>query len=205
MTYALIGLQPVSLDSPNATNAVDGATIVRRIRISRPDEGKGSCKASRAWDPRKDFSQPTQPHITFFERPAPSHLSKNAQSFPCVLFCFTDCSAKQGKSCSKTTRQVGKHTLGFACGSRPPRHMSCVLPADTFNISFNVGASNVFYLVAVRECELNPTSKGRAIKNSNFCRISPSRGETFVPYDGGAPPAPLREAALAAAHIVERQ
>ncbi len=83
--------------------------------------------------------------------------------------------------------------------------MSCVLPADTFNISFNVGASNVFYLVAVRECELTPTSKGRAIKNCNFCRISPSRGETFVPYDGGAPPAPLRQAALAAAHIVERQ
>jgi len=57
------------------------------------------------------------------------------------------------------------------------------------------------------ECELtrDQQSKGRAIKDSNFCRISPSRGETFVPYDGGAPPAPLRQAALAAAHIVERQ
>ena len=64
MTYALMGLQPVSLELPNAMNAVDGATIVRRIRISRPDEGRGRCKASRAWDPRKDFSQPTQPHIT---------------------------------------------------------------------------------------------------------------------------------------------
>ena len=61
------------------------------------------------------------------------------------------------------------------------------------------------------ECELtrDQQSKGRAIKDSNFCRISPSRGETFAPYDGGAPPAPrrrpLRQAALAAAHIVERQ
>ena len=57
------------------------------------------------------------------------------------------------------------------------------------------------------ECEL--TRDQRAIKNSNFCRISPSRGETFAPYDGGTPPAPrrrpLRQAALAAAHIVERQ
>jgi hypothetical protein len=80
------------------------------------------------------------------------------------------------------------------------------LLADTINISFSVDVSNVFYLAAVRVSLSEPaTSKGRAIKNSNFCRISPSRGETFVPYDGGAPPAPLREAALAAAHIVERQ
>jgi putative transposase len=40
------------------------ATIERRIRISQPDEGRGRCKGSRAWDPRKDFSQPTQPPIT---------------------------------------------------------------------------------------------------------------------------------------------
>ena len=39
------------------------ATIERRIRISQPDEGRGRCKGSRAWDPRKDFSQPTQPPI----------------------------------------------------------------------------------------------------------------------------------------------
>ena len=38
-------------------NAVDGATIERRIRINQPDEGRGRCKGSRAWDPRKDFSQ----------------------------------------------------------------------------------------------------------------------------------------------------
>jgi hypothetical protein len=31
-------LQPVILGSQNVMNAVDGATIERRIRISRPDE-----------------------------------------------------------------------------------------------------------------------------------------------------------------------
>jgi hypothetical protein len=45
-------------------NAADGATTERRIRISQSDEGRGRCKGSRAWDPRKDFSQPTQPPIT---------------------------------------------------------------------------------------------------------------------------------------------
>ena len=55
--------QPVILESQNATSVADGATIERRIRISQPDEGRGRCKGSRAWDPRKDFSQPTQPPI----------------------------------------------------------------------------------------------------------------------------------------------
>jgi hypothetical protein len=50
-------LQPVILGSQNAMSAVDGAIIELRIRISRPDEGRGTCKGSRAWDPRKDFSQ----------------------------------------------------------------------------------------------------------------------------------------------------
>jgi hypothetical protein len=45
-------------------NAVDGATIELRIRISRPDEGRGRCKGSRAWDPRKDFSQCMQQPTT---------------------------------------------------------------------------------------------------------------------------------------------
>src|SRR5208283_1805357 len=63
MTCALMGLQPVSLESQNAMSAVDGATIERRIRISRPDEGRGRCKGSRAWDPRKDFSQCMQQPI----------------------------------------------------------------------------------------------------------------------------------------------
>src|ERR1019366_8397535 len=63
MTCALMGLQPVSLESQNAMSAVDGATIERRIRISRPDEGRGRCKGSRAGDPRKDFSQYMQQPI----------------------------------------------------------------------------------------------------------------------------------------------
>src|SRR5674536_139771 len=56
------GAAASELDSQNAMNAVDGATIERRIRISRPDEGRGRCKGSRAWDPRKDFSQCMQQH-----------------------------------------------------------------------------------------------------------------------------------------------
>src|SRR3984893_16302577 len=52
-----MGLQPVTLESQSVMNAVDGATIERRIRISQPDEGRGRCKGSRAWVPRKDFCQ----------------------------------------------------------------------------------------------------------------------------------------------------
>ncbi len=81
MTSDLMGLRPIILDSQNAMNAVDGATIVRRIRISRPDEGRGRCKASRAWDPRNDFSQPTQAHITFFERPAHLTSARTRRAF----------------------------------------------------------------------------------------------------------------------------
>src|ERR1700738_2185562 len=44
------------LGSQIAMNAVDGATIERRIRINRPDDENTRCKVSRAWDPRKDFS-----------------------------------------------------------------------------------------------------------------------------------------------------
>ena len=54
--------QPVILESQNAMNAVDGATIERKIRINRPDEGRGRCEGSRAWDPRKDFSRCKQQH-----------------------------------------------------------------------------------------------------------------------------------------------
>src|ERR1700736_4414992 len=49
--------QSVILESQNATSVAERATIERRIRISQPDEGRGRCKGSRAWDPRKDFSQ----------------------------------------------------------------------------------------------------------------------------------------------------
>src|SRR6202047_4000125 len=50
------------LGSQNAMNAVDGATIERRIRINRPDDENTRCKVSRAWDSRKDFSQCMQQH-----------------------------------------------------------------------------------------------------------------------------------------------
>ena len=59
-----MALQPVILGSQSAMSAVDGATIERRIRISQPDEGRGRCKGSRAWDPRKDFSQCMQQPTT---------------------------------------------------------------------------------------------------------------------------------------------
>jgi hypothetical protein len=45
-------------------NAADGATTERRIRINRPDEGRGRCKGSRASGRRKDFSQCMQQSTT---------------------------------------------------------------------------------------------------------------------------------------------
>jgi len=63
-------------------NAVDGATIERRIRISQLDEGSARCKVSRAWDPRNDSSQCMQRNTKYLQLPAPSHLSKNAPSLP---------------------------------------------------------------------------------------------------------------------------
>src|SRR5437870_4513070 len=57
MTQDLMGRRPVILESQTAINVVDGATTERRIRISQPDEGRGRCKGSRAWDRRKNFSQ----------------------------------------------------------------------------------------------------------------------------------------------------
>src|SRR5208282_4681123 len=55
--------QPMILESQNALSAVDGATIERRIRVSLPDDENARCKGSRAWDPRKDFSQCMQQPI----------------------------------------------------------------------------------------------------------------------------------------------
>jgi len=40
------------------------ATIGRRTRISQPDEGRGKCKGSKVWDPRKDFFHRMQPPTT---------------------------------------------------------------------------------------------------------------------------------------------
>src|SRR5208282_1794631 len=64
MISDLMLLQPVILGSQNVMNAVDGATIERRIRINRPDDENARCKGSRAWDPRKDFSQCMQQPTT---------------------------------------------------------------------------------------------------------------------------------------------
>ena len=64
MISDLMELQPVILESQNAMNAVYGATIERRIRINRPDDENARCKVSRAWDPRKDFSQCMQQPTT---------------------------------------------------------------------------------------------------------------------------------------------
>src|SRR5208337_750534 len=64
MISDLMELQRVILESLNAMNAVDGATIERRIRINRPDDENARCKVSKAWDPRKDFSQCMQQPIT---------------------------------------------------------------------------------------------------------------------------------------------
>jgi len=52
--YGFVRQLPANLESQYAMNAVDGATIERRIRIR--------CKGSRAWDPRKDSSQCMQQH-----------------------------------------------------------------------------------------------------------------------------------------------
>ena len=64
MISDLMELQPVILESLNAMNAAYGATIERRIRINRPDDENTRCKVSRAWDPRKDFSQCMQQPTT---------------------------------------------------------------------------------------------------------------------------------------------
>ena len=48
ITDELRSYAAIILGTQNAMNAVDGATIELRIRISRPDEGRGRCKDSRA-------------------------------------------------------------------------------------------------------------------------------------------------------------
>src|ERR1019366_3645203 len=64
MTYGLTVPQPVNSGSQIVMSADGGATIGRRTRISQPDEGRGKCKGSKVWDPRKDFFHRMQPPIT---------------------------------------------------------------------------------------------------------------------------------------------
>ena len=75
--------QPMILESQNAMSVADGATTEPKIRISRPDEGRGRCKVSRAPGQRKDFSPLMQQFSPqHFQRPTSSHLGKNAPSLP---------------------------------------------------------------------------------------------------------------------------
>jgi len=50
-------LLPVILESQAAMSAANGATIELKIPINRRDDENSRCNVSRAWDPRKDFSQ----------------------------------------------------------------------------------------------------------------------------------------------------
>jgi hypothetical protein len=74
-------LQPGILGSQNAMNAVDGATIERRIRINQPDDENARCKVSRAPDQRKDFSP-------FMRQPATPSTSNaiSPQQEPTAIF-----------------------------------------------------------------------------------------------------------------------
>src|ERR1700730_7332761 len=119
-------LQPVILGSQNAMSAVDGATIELRIRISRPDEGRGRCKGSRAWDPRKDFSQCMRQPIILStssaispqqERTEPSahrpcihgtksSLSPTGQEICCVWVLGSTSVMEANHECSCTTDRV---------------------------------------------------------------------------------------------------
>src|SRR5450631_4686062 len=64
MICVLTGLRQVILESQSVMNAVDGATIERRIRINRPDDENTRCRVSRVRLQPKDFSQRTQPLTT---------------------------------------------------------------------------------------------------------------------------------------------
>jgi hypothetical protein len=64
MICVLTGLQQVILESQSVMNAVDGATIERRIRINRPGDENTRCRVSRVRVQPKDFSQRTQPLTT---------------------------------------------------------------------------------------------------------------------------------------------
>jgi hypothetical protein len=55
--------------TPGARTTVDGATIERRIRINRPNEGRGRCKGSRAPPNPPSKSGRNAPHPTTRKRP----------------------------------------------------------------------------------------------------------------------------------------
>ena len=92
MISDLMELQPVILESLDAMNAVDGATFERRIRINRPDDENTRCKVSRAWDPRKDFSQCMQQPTTLSTASAISPQQERTEPSghrPCSCLLYT--------------------------------------------------------------------------------------------------------------------
>src|SRR2546425_1024757 len=116
------------LGSQNAMNAVEGATIERRIRISRPDDENTRCKVSRAWDPRKDFSQSTLRSTT--QRPTPVS-SQQERTEP-----LEPRRCRRGAMSSlRREPSVPAELLRALCGNvtKPPRQLSyaCNTPSDT--------------------------------------------------------------------------
>jgi hypothetical protein len=116
--------QPVILESQNATSVADSATIERRIRISQPDERRGRCKGSRAWDRRKDFSQCMQQH-KIPSTSKPSHLNKNAPSLQGLSHAGVARSRRRGVS------HLGQNPEGLRRGAECARgleHLSEGVP-----------------------------------------------------------------------------
>src|SRR5208337_1717873 len=79
-TSDLIGLLPVNLESQDVMNAVDGATIERRTRISRPGDESARCKVLNALE-RKDFSQYMQQSTTHSTSNVISHRQQRTEPF----------------------------------------------------------------------------------------------------------------------------
>ena len=91
----------------NVMSAGDGATIGRRIRISLRDKGKGKCKVSRAWDPRKDFSQ---------RMPPTTLLMFNAISFRQERTAASRAPARVGKTWVRVGATRGRICYGWTRG-----------------------------------------------------------------------------------------
>src|ERR1700681_3650383 len=81
MTCGPMGLQPAILGLRIVTNGDDGATIERRTRISRPDEGGQDAGVQEpGFSPAISF-RPCR-HLQHLQRSTPSHFSEDAPSFP---------------------------------------------------------------------------------------------------------------------------
>jgi hypothetical protein len=79
MTSDLIRLLPVNLESQDVMNAIDGATIERRTRISRPGDESARCKVLRALGQRKDFPQYMQQSTTYSTSNVISHRQERTE------------------------------------------------------------------------------------------------------------------------------